>query len=76
MVDIQRRRFEKTLIKAPFDSLVIRRLVETGQNVNIGDPVMAIADMRRMRVKIHVNEQDYVHLDHDDTVTVSIEAFP
>jgi RND family efflux transporter MFP subunit len=76
VVDIQRRRFEKTVIKAPFDGLVIRRLVETGQNINIGDPVMAIADMRRMRVKIHVNEQDYVHLDHDDTVTVSIEAFP
>lgn len=76
VVDIQRRRFEKTVIKAPFDSLVIRRLVETGQNINVGDPVMAIADMRRMRVKIHVNEQDYVHLDHDDAVTVLIEAFP
>jgi RND family efflux transporter MFP subunit len=76
VVDIQRRRLEKTVIKAPFDGLVVRRLVETGQNINIGDPVMAIADMRRMRVKIHVNEQDYVHLDHDDTVTVFIEAFP
>jgi hypothetical protein len=45
---------------------VIRRLVETGQNINVGDPVMAIADMLSMRVKIHVNEQDYVHLDHND----------
>jgi HlyD family secretion protein len=31
VVDIQRRRFEKTVIKAPFDGLVIRRLVETGR---------------------------------------------
>ena len=76
VVDIQQRQFEKTVIKAPFDGLVIRRLVETGQNINIGDPVMAIADMLSMRVKIHVNEQDYVHLDHDDSVTVLIEAFP
>jgi RND family efflux transporter MFP subunit len=76
VVDIHRRRLEKTVIKAPFDGLVIRRLVETGQNINVGDPVMAIADMLSMRVKIHVNEQDYVHLDHTDSVTVLIEAYP
>lgn len=76
VVDINRRRLEKTTIKAPFDGLVIRRLVETGQNINVGDPVMAIADMSSMRVNIHVNEQDYVHLDHTDSVSVLIEAYP
>jgi len=76
VVDINRRRLDKTVIKTPFEGLVTRRLVETGQNINVGDPVLAIADMRSMRVKIHVNEQDYVHLDHDDTVTVLIEAYP
>jgi|GEM_PF-2041877 len=76
VVDINQRRLDKTEIKTPFDGLVTRRLVETGQNVNIGEPVMAIADMMSMRVKLHVNEQDYVHLDHDDIVSVLIEAFP
>lgn len=76
VVDINRRRLDKTVIKAPFDGLITRRLVETGQNINIGDPVMALADMQSMRVKIHVNEQDYVHLDKDDTVTVLVEAYP
>lgn len=76
MVDIKRRRLDKTVITAPFDGLVTRRLVETGQNINIGDPVMAIADMQSMRVKIHINEQDYVYLDKDDAVTVLVEAYP
>lgn len=76
VVDITRRRLDKTVIKAPFDGLVVRRLVETGQNINVGDPVLAIADMLSMRVKIHVNEQDYVHLDRDDAVTVMIESYP
>ncbi len=76
VVDINQRRLAKTEINAPFDSLVARRLVEAGQHINIGDPVMAIADMMSMRVKLHVNEQDYVHLDHDDIVSVLIEAFP
>jgi membrane fusion protein, multidrug efflux system len=75
-VDINQRRLDKTLIKAPFDGLVTSRLVEKGQNINIGDPVMAIADMQSMRVKIHVNEQDYVYLDKDDAVTVMVEAYP
>ena len=75
-VDINQRRLDKTVIKAPFDGLVTSRLVEKGQNINVGDPVMAIADMQSMRVKIHVNEQDYVYLDKDDTVTVLVEAYP
>jgi RND family efflux transporter MFP subunit len=76
MVDINQRRLDKTVIKAPFDGLVVQRLVEIGQNINIGDPVMAIADMVRMRVKIFVNEQDYVHLDKEDPVRVRVEAYP
>ena len=76
MVDIRRRNLEKTVIEAPFDGLVIRRMVELGQNINIGDPVMAMADMQVMRVKIYLNEQDYVHLDVDDTVAVRVQAFP
>jgi RND family efflux transporter MFP subunit len=75
-VDINQRRLDKSTIKAPFEGLVTRRLVEMGQNINVGDPVMAIADMLSMRVKIHVNEQDYVHLDKDDTVAVRVEAYP
>jgi RND family efflux transporter MFP subunit len=75
-VDITQRRLDKTVIKAPFDGLVTSRLVEIGQNINVGDPVMAIADMQSMRVKIHVNEQDYVYLDKDDSVTVLVEAYP
>jgi RND family efflux transporter MFP subunit len=76
LVDIRRRNLEKTAIKAPFDGLVTHRLVELGQNINIGDPLIAMADMQSMRVKIHLNEQDYVHLDADDAVEVRVEAYP
>ena len=76
MVDINQRRLEKTVIKAPFDGLVTHRMVEIGQNITIGDPVMALADMARMRVKIHLNEQDYIYLDKDDAVRIRVEAYP
>jgi RND family efflux transporter MFP subunit len=75
VVDIARHRLSKTVIGAPFDGYVTQRLVELGQNVAVGDPVMSIADMETMRVKIHISEHDYVHLDKDDPVTVMVEAF-
>lgn len=74
-VDIAERGLEKTVVKAPFEGFVAQRLVEVGQNLNIGDPVMAIADLKTMRVIVHLNEKYYVHLDKDDPVTVKIEAY-
>jgi RND family efflux transporter MFP subunit len=73
--DIARQRLNKTVICAPFDGHVAQRLVELGQNLAIGDPVMGIADIQTMRVRIHVNEHDYVNLDKDDPVTVLVEAY-
>lgn len=74
-VSIAQRRLDKTVIGAPFEGYVTQRLVELGQNISIGEPVMAMADMKTMRVRIHLSERDYVHLDKDDPVTVKIEAF-
>lgn len=74
-VAMARRRLEKTAIKAPFGGYVTHRFVEMGQNIAIGDPVMRVADMQTMRVKIHINELDYVHVDKNDRVNVTVEAF-
>jgi membrane fusion protein (multidrug efflux system) len=74
-VDIARQRLNKTTIYAPFDGHVVQRFVELGQNVAVGEAVMGIADMQAMRVKIHINENDYLHLDMDDPVSVVVEAY-
>jgi RND family efflux transporter MFP subunit len=70
-----RRRLGKTRISAPFSGHVTHRFVELGQHVAVGDPVMQVADMKSMRVKIYINELDYVHVDKEDPVTVMVEAF-
>jgi len=76
VVSISRQRLSKTEIKSPFEGFITFRMVELGQNVGIGEPVFSVADMKVMRVKIHLNERDYIHLDRDDPVKVKIEAFP
>ncbi len=75
MLALAKRRLNKTIIKAPFSGYVTQRYVEIGQNVAAGDPVMRIADMKTMRVKININELEYVHLDKGDPVQVTVEAF-
>jgi RND family efflux transporter MFP subunit len=74
-VDIARQRLSKAVIYSPFDGHVVQRFVELGQNVAVGEAVMGIADMRNMRVKIHISENDYLHLDVDDPVSVVVEAY-
>ncbi|MDY6856703.1 MAG: efflux RND transporter periplasmic adaptor subunit [Thermodesulfobacteriota bacterium] len=76
VVSISERRLSKTEIKSPFEGLVTLRMVELGQNVGPGEPVISIADMKTMKVRIHLNERDYIHLDRDDPVLVKVEAFP
>ena len=73
---ISSQRLSKTEINSPFAGFISTRTVEFGQNVRVGEPVMSVADMKTMRVKIHLNERDYVNLDRDDPVEIKIEAFP
>lgn len=75
-VALAQRRLDKTIITAPFDGYVTQRFVEMGQHIKSGDPAMQLADMETMRVKIYISEKDYVHLDQNDPVTVTVEAFP
>ena len=69
-------RLGKTEIKSPYKGFITVRMVELGQNVGVGEAAIGIADMKTMRVKIHLSERDYIHLDRDDPVKVKIEAFP
>jgi len=75
MVAMAQRRLDKTTITAPFSGYVTARYVEIGQSVAVGDPVMSVADMKTMRVKIYINELAYVRLDKGDPVEVTVDAF-
>jgi RND family efflux transporter MFP subunit len=76
LVDIAKERLNKTWISAPFSGLIASRMVEKGQTVGVGQPVMTLADLNPMRVRVYLTERDYVHLDWEDPVSVTIEASP
>ena len=76
LVEIAEERLNETRISAPFSGLIASRMVEKGQAVGVGQPVMTLIDLDPMRVRIYLTERDYVHLDWEDPVSVIIDASP
>jgi RND family efflux transporter MFP subunit len=76
LVNITGNRLDKTKITVPFKGLVAARMVEKGQMIAPGQPVMTIVDLSRVRVKVYIPELNYVHLDQNDPVTVIVDAYP
>ncbi|QGJ69983.1 Efflux RND transporter periplasmic adaptor subunit [Planctomycetales bacterium 10988] len=63
-------------IKAPFDGYVVSRLTELGQWVTQGDPIIEVAQLKKVDIHVHVLE-DYIGTVHPgQSVTVQLGAFP
>ena len=76
LVDIAKAQLVKTRIRSPFDGHAAVRMIETGQLVGVGQPLMKIVESDPIRVKIWLPEKEYVRLDRTDPVSIVIEAFP
>ena len=76
LVDIAKAQLVKTRVRSPFDGHAAARMIETGQLIGVGQPLMKIVESNPMRVKIWLPEKDYVRLDRSDPVSIVIEAFP
>jgi len=63
-------------IRAPYDGVVVEKLVFEGQRVMAGDPLLRIADLRRVWVDAEVFERDLALVRLGQRVTVELDAFP
>ncbi len=76
LVDIAKAQLVKTQISSPFDGHTAVRMIETGQLIGVGQPLMKIVESDPIRVSIWLPEKEYVRLDRNDPVSVVVEAFP
>jgi len=65
---------EKLTIRAPFSGYVVRRLVEVGEWVSAGDPVVELAEMSSVLVRVDVPESAYPYQKIGDVVRVKVDA--
>jgi HlyD family secretion protein len=81
-LEYARREFEKTIIRAEIDGVIVRLSVEEGENVlagdlyNAGSPILEIADLRVMEAHVLVDETEVVHVRKDQPATVTVDAYP
>jgi HlyD family secretion protein len=66
----------KTRIVAPIDGAVIHRWTDPGQMVQLGAPVVSIADLKRTRIEAEVNEFDAGRIEPGDSVIITAEGYP
>jgi HlyD family secretion protein len=69
---VNEERLKDTVIYAPTDGVVLRKLVELGETVSPGTPVFTIGDLAHPWIKVYVKEDKlgYVKLNQRAVITV------
>ncbi len=65
-----------TEVRAPFAGTLYRRQVKKGATVRIGDPLLWLADLERLRVRANVDQVDLGRVQPGQSARVSANAFP
>lgn len=65
-----------TNIKAPATGIVSRKMIEEGQVVRMGQPLMAIADYSKLWVIANFKEIQVSKMEVGQEVVISVDAFP
>lgn len=65
-----------TRVLAPFDGTVLRKLVQEGQVVAPGTPLVTFLDLSRLHAKVYVAQNELGKIKIDDPARVYTDAFP
>ena len=69
-----RAMLDETKIRAPFDGVIIRKNIETGDVTAPGEPLLVLEDHATLRFRTSVKEQDIPRIEKGQTITVTIDA--
>jgi len=75
-IDLIRLQIQDGTIQAPISGAVVEKYVEAGENLHPGGPILKIADLNRMWIKIYLDERDVGLVSLDAKVQVHIDALP
>ena len=73
---LARANLQDTRVVAPFDGTVLERLVEAGEVIAPGSPIVTFMDMTKPYVKVYVSERDIAKVKLGDEARIYTDAFP
>lgn len=65
-----------TRVLAPFDGTVLQKLVEKGQVVAPGTPLVTFVDLSKLYVKVYIAEKEIGKVQLGNAARVYVDAFP
>jgi RND family efflux transporter MFP subunit len=75
-LEIASKQLEETKIVAPFSGFIVAKMVEVGQVVSPGTPLMSIIDIGTVKVRIQVPERDIFKLKEGDVAEITSDFLP
>ncbi len=75
-VDLSRIRLSYTVLRAPFAGVVLVRQAELGEVVSPGTPIVTLADLDHLWVRVYVPETDLGKLHWGQVVDVHTDTYP
>jgi len=72
--ELARLNLSYTRVTAPFSGHIVQRLVDVGQNVNVGTALFVIADFDPLLAKVHVPSKEFKKLKPDQPVELILDS--
>jgi HlyD family secretion protein len=76
VIDMSRVRLAYTVLRAPFNGVVMVRQAEMGEVVLPGTPIISLADLDHLWVRVYVPETDLGKIHWDQAVDVRTDTYP
>lgn len=70
------RKQEAAVVRAPFDGTVYKTAAKKGQMMQVGDPLLSIADLQRLRIRTNVDQVDLGKVEEGQPIRVFSNAHP
>ena len=75
-LDMSQIRLSYTVLKAPFNGIVLVRQAELGEVVSPGTPIVTIADLDHIWLRVYLPETDLGKVHWDQQVDVRTDTYP
>ena len=76
VVDLSRIQLSYTVLRAPFNGVVLVRQAELGEVVSPGTPIVTLADLDHLWVRVYVPETDLGKVHWGQAVDVRTDTYP
>jgi len=73
---LQQTRLQRHQLNAPFDGVISRRFIESGEWIKPGDPVMELIANENLRIDFQIPQKEFPRVDTKSEIQISLDAIP